>query len=106
MPPEAGPQAAGGGRGPVLLVEDEEPVRRYMLRALTQLGFSVLLAANGHEALAIFHEHRSELVLVMLDFSLPGLSGDQVLATIQEGSSIPVVVCTGSHEDEVEELVA
>jgi two-component system cell cycle sensor histidine kinase/response regulator CckA len=80
------------GQGLVLLVEDEAPVRRYAARLLAELGFTVVGAADGAEAVAVFHERGAELALVLLDVSLPGPSGEELLDEIK---GVPVVLCSG-----------
>jgi CheY-like chemotaxis protein len=84
------------GQGTVLLVEDEDPVRRYASLLLTELGFTVLAAADGTAALDLFRTHKDQVVLVLLDVSLPGLGGDAVAAELKsEGAAVPVVLCSG-----------
>ena len=85
------------GHGLVLLVEDEDPVRRYAARTLTELGFTVVGAADGNEALEIFQERKGELVLVVLDLTLPGLSGEAVLTGLEDhATAVPVVLSSGA----------
>jgi DNA-binding response OmpR family regulator len=88
------------GHGLVLLVEDEEPLRRYAARLLTELGFTVVGAADGAQALDVFRERGAELSLVLLDLTLPGLSGEAVLSEIQQ-AGVPVVLSSGADSLEV-----
>jgi len=62
----------------LLLVEDDPAMRTTLLRALTRLGWSVDLCADGSAALAQWQQTRPDVVL--LDLSLPGLDGLHVLA--------------------------
>ena len=66
--------------GLVLVVEDEDPVRRYTVSLLEELGFTVLQASDGVEAIAILRERSAEISAMLLDHSMPGLSGEEVLA--------------------------
>src|SRR5215217_6086224 len=84
------------GNGLALVVEDEDPVRRYATRLLTDLGFTVVAAADGAEAIDVFRDRHSELALILLDLTLPGLTGDAVLAELEaQGVKVPIVICTG-----------
>ncbi len=90
------PAADWRGQGLVLVVEDEDPVRRYATGLLTELGFTVVGAADGTQALEIFRQRHHELALILLDLTLPGLTGEAVLAGIEDNDSkVPVVVCSG-----------
>ncbi|MFI6100077.1 response regulator [Lentzea sp. NPDC051213] len=82
--------------GLVLVVEDEDPVRRYTVSLLEELGFTVLQAADGVEAIAIVRERGAEISAMLLDHSMPGLSGEEVLAELErEGIVVPVVLTSG-----------
>lgn len=100
MPDPATLEAALPVKAPrptILLVEDDEPLRRMMSIALTFANFETREARSGMEALAILDRWRPDLVV--LDLVLPGIDG---LAVRQELSghpgtrSLPVVVITGS----------
>ncbi|SDH20016.1 Response regulator receiver domain-containing protein [Lentzea fradiae] len=82
--------------GLVLVVEDEDPVRRYTVSLLEELGFPVLQASDGVEAIAILRERRAEVGVMLLDHSMPGLSGEEVLAELErEDLTVPVVLTSG-----------
>lgn len=90
------------GHGLVLVVEDEDPVRRYAAGLLTELGFTVVGAADGSQAVDVFRQRQAELALVLLDLTLPGAGGEAVLAEIEaENPKVPVVVCSGRDAREV-----
>ena len=77
----------------LLLVEDDPAMRTTLLRALTRLGWSVDLCADGSAAVAQWQQSRPDVVL--LDLSLPGLDGLHVLAQArQSGLSTPVLILT------------
>jgi CheY-like chemotaxis protein len=85
-----------GMGGLVLLAEDEEPVRRFTAALLAELGFTVAPATDGAEALEVFRSRRGELALILLDLTMPGMSGEDVLAALErEGAGVPVILCSG-----------
>lgn len=93
--------------GLVLVVEDEDPVRRYTVSLLEELGFTVVQAADGAEAIAILRERRAEISAMLLDHSMPGLSGEQVLAELErEGLAVPVVLTSGHDRTALERRFA
>jgi DNA-binding response OmpR family regulator len=74
--------AAGHGRltgsETVLLVEDEEPVRRVVRRALSASGYTVLEAGDGPQAIREWENHPSVIDLVITDMVLPGMTGREL----------------------------
>jgi CheY-like chemotaxis protein len=67
------------GHETILVVEDEPPVRWIVKEALGKYGYSVLEAGNGMEALAVWHQHHSEVALLLTDMVMPvGLSGQEL----------------------------
>lgn len=93
--------------GLVLVVEDEDPVRRYTVSLLEELGFAVLQASDGTEAIAILRDRRAEVGAMLLDHSMPGLSGEEVLAELErEGLTVPVVLTSGHDRTSLERRFA
>jgi DNA-binding response OmpR family regulator len=76
----------------VLVVEDEEDVRRLVRVLLERAGHDVIEAANGVEALASIQ--RSQPDLVVLDITMPELDGWQTLERIRDVSDVPVLMLT------------
>jgi two-component system, cell cycle sensor histidine kinase and response regulator CckA len=68
----------GPGRGTILLVEDEEGVRSVLSELLTGLGYTVLQAANGVEAVGIATKHVDVIDLVVTDMVMPEMSGQEL----------------------------
>ena len=76
----------------LLVVEDDEPLRRALGTTLRANGFEVVEAESGEEGLRAHTTHRPDAVL--LDLALPGIDGMDVLREIRTGSEVPVVVLT------------
>ena len=71
------------GEGTVLLVDDEETIRTLGAAMLASLGFTVLTAADGREALSIYAEHRDEIALVLLDLTMPHMDGEEAFRELR-----------------------
>ena len=72
-----------GGSETILLVEDEEPIRRAAKRVLERLGYTVLLAANGEEGLQTFRDRRNDVNLVISDVMMPRMNGQELLVAVR-----------------------
>ena len=90
------------GAGTILLVDDEETIRTLGVRMLASLGFTVITAADGREALAVYAEHRDEITLVLLDLTMPHMDGEQTfreLRLIDPG--VRVVMSSGYAQNDI-----
>jgi CheY-like chemotaxis protein len=95
------PQRSGAG-GTVLFAEDEETVRELGTLFLNRLGFSVLAAADGREALELFKAHRDEIVCAMLDLAMPIMDGAEALRELRRlQPDLRVIICSGYDEQRV-----
>ena len=82
--------------GTVLLVEDEEPLRKMAAIMLERLGFIVLEAKDGIEALEVFGQHQSEIKLVISDLTMPRMNGWETLTELRKlQPDIPVILASG-----------
>ena len=63
----------------VLLIDDEEPVRTAVRDMLDLEDIRVLSAANGQAGITLFQERQDDIDLVLLDLSMPGISGEEAL---------------------------
>jgi CheY-like chemotaxis protein len=66
----------------VLVVEDEEQVRTVAARALTEAGYTVLVAESGERALEMTRDNGNRPVLALVDVVMPGLSGSELAAEL------------------------
>jgi PAS domain S-box-containing protein len=85
----------------ILVVDDEEVVRRMATAALESRGFKVLTAGNGTEALETIQARR-DISLVILDLTMPVMTGEEALPLIQDlDPQLPVVLSSGFGEAEI-----
>jgi PAS domain S-box-containing protein len=100
-PPQLGALASRGSET-VLLVDDDEMIRRLGEAVLTQYGYRVLLAADGWEALDLFQQERTAVSVILLDLTLPKLSGQETLARLRAVDAIVrVIFCSAHNEPEL-----
>lgn len=86
----------------VLIVDDEDDVREVTAEILMLSGLRTLTAANGAAALDLFARHQPEIDLVLLDLSMPGMTGEQVVTVLwQRSPSLPIILLSGYDEHEV-----
>ena len=86
----------------VLIVDDEDDVREVTSEILQLSGLQTLTAANGMAALRLYAQHREQIDLVLLDLSMPGMTGEQVVKALWEiQPSRPIVLLSGYDEHEV-----
>ena len=88
-------------RGVVLVVDDEDGVREFIRSALEFDGFEVFAAKDGTEGVAVFREHADRIDLVVLDMTMPGLSGERTFEELRKvRPDVRVVLSSGYNEDE------
>ncbi|HWH21799.1 MAG TPA: response regulator, partial [Allosphingosinicella sp.] len=87
----------------ILVVDDDEDVRAFLVESLEALGHDVLVAESGEAALAALAERTPDLVL--LDYAMPGMNGAEVARSLAKShASLPVVFVTGYAEsDQIEQ---
>jgi len=93
--PPSNPSAAARDRPLILLVEDQDELRRLYVSELTMSGFTVIEAANGEDAIAHTSAHAPDVVL--MDLSLPILDGWEATRRLKADARtahIPVVAIT------------
>ncbi|MFV8754099.1 response regulator [Nannocystaceae bacterium ST9] len=84
----------------VLIVDDEPLVRELAAEVLERAGHRTLVAADGDEGLALFEAHRDAIVLVVLDRTMPGLDGLELLERLRTlRPDLPAILSSGYAED-------
>jgi hypothetical protein len=96
------PGPGGGGRdgATVLVVEDEDPVRRLTCRILAGSGYECLEASGAEEALELYDEHRDRISLLLSDVVMPGMSGQELAERMAGGGARPPVLFMSGYTDE------
>ena len=92
--------------GVVLVADDEDGIREFEAATLKMLGADVIEARNGVEALELYQSHRDSLSLIILDVSMPEMSGVEVYEEIRKtNSKLPIIIISGLGAYEVESQV-
>ena len=86
--------------GCVLIVDDEEILRKVSGETLTRIGYRVLTAADGVEAVKLFGECAEEVDIVILDMIMPRMNGIDCLERLRDiVPEVPVILCSGYIAD-------
>jgi CheY-like chemotaxis protein len=85
----------------ILVVEDDEPLRRAVSMGLRKRGFSVIEASEGSIALDLIHAHKDEIDVVLLDVTLPGASSREVFEEAFRIRPDMKVIVTSAYGEEV-----
>jgi DNA-binding response OmpR family regulator len=88
-------------RRAVLIVEDEECLRHAVSKTLRSNGFAVFEAGDGGSAITLFAEHAAEIDVVLLDITLPIMSGREVFEAINQIQPGVRVILTTAHSEEM-----
>jgi CheY-like chemotaxis protein len=87
------------GTGTVLVVDDEELVRRFAQDVLEGYGYQVVLAGNGQEAVELFRKQAGQIAGVLLDLTMPVMGGKEALRQLKEvHPDVRVVLSSGYDE--------
>ena len=81
----------------ILIVEDEVDIREGVSEYLSEVGYNVISAEDGMQAIEIFNKNKFDLVI--LDIMLPKANGFIVLNKIREESNVPVIMLTAMSDD-------
>ena len=81
----------------VLVIEDEQPIRRFLRAALTSEGYRVVEASSGEEGLRLATQQPPDLVI--LDLGLPGIDGQEVLRQLREWLTAPILILSARDQE-------
>jgi len=89
------------GLGAILVIDDEEIVRKMAKRVLERYGYCVLLAEDGERGLEVFRRNEGRIQCVVLDMTMPVMSGEATLPWLKSlRADIPVILSSGFSEAE------
>ncbi|HXX63843.1 MAG TPA: response regulator, partial [Bacteroidota bacterium] len=89
------------GKETILIVDDEETIRSLVRDILEEIGYHVLGAGNGEEAIEIYRHHSSPIDLVILDMTMPGMGGRETFEKLKEvDPGVRAILSTGYSQDE------
>jgi PAS domain S-box-containing protein len=95
-----------GGSETILLADDEEMLRRLGRQVLERYGYRVLTATDGAEAVEVYRQHQQEIDLVLLDLTMPKLSGLDALREMRAlNPSVRAVIASGYFTDQAVQAV-
>ncbi len=84
----------------ILVVEDEEAIREFVIINLKRSGYGVFEAGSGEDALAIYEKHAAEISIVLLDIMLPGIDGFAVCRKLREKSrTLGIIMLTARTQE-------
>lgn len=86
----------------ILIVDDEQRMRKLIKDFLTAKGFNIIEAEDGEKALEIFEKQKSKINLIILDVMMPKLDGWSVLRQIRQQSKVPIIMLTARGEEQDE----
>jgi len=90
-----------GGRETILVVDDEETIRFLVRDVLEEIGYRVLSAGDGLQALELYAGKKAEIDLVILDMTMPGMGGRETFEKLKEiNPRVRAILSTGYSEDE------
>lgn len=84
------------GSGTVLLVDDELQVQQVAMAMLENMGFTVMVAANGQEALDLYRSNKSDIILVISDIGMPVMDGYELFSELKLlKRDLPIIISSG-----------
>ena len=86
----------------ILIVDDEERMRKLIKDFLSAKGYSILEAEDGEKALEVFKNNKNKISLILLDVMMPKLDGWSVLRQIRQDSKVPIIMLTARGEEQDE----
>lgn len=95
----------GEGHHPaILIIDDDDSIRALSQWVIQRAGYPALTARDGPEGVALFAANRDRVGLVLLDLTMPRMTGAEVIAELHKvGIRVPIILITGYGEEAVRE---
>lgn len=88
----------------VLVVDDEEAIREAVRDILELVEIPALLAANGQEAIELFHQNRDRIKAILLDLRMPVMSGTETYERLRELDKDVRIILSSGYDEKVATL--
>lgn len=86
----------------ILIVDDEQRMRKLIKDFLMAKGYSILEAEDGEKGLEVYEQNKNSINLILLDVMMPKLDGWSVLRQIRQDSKVPIIMLTARGEEQDE----
>jgi len=104
---EACDQTPSVREGTLLVVDDNDAVRKATGVMAKQLGYDVIQASGGREAIEIYRDRGSEITLVLLDLVMPEMNGAETFAALRDiDPDAVVLLCSGYDDGQAADIMA
>lgn len=92
------------GKQVILIVDDDDSVRKVIMRALDTFGFATIGANDGNAAVDTYTQQKDAIDCIIVDMSMPGMDGEQTFNALrQNGPTPPVLLASGHSAEEMRE---
>ena len=95
------------GRGTILLVDDEETIRAISGKLLRRLGFEVLFANDGRQAVDLYRQRQSDVAIVLMDLTMPHMNGEDAFREMRRiNPEVRVILASGYSDKDLSSRLA
>ena len=90
-----------------MVVDDEKSIRKSLSLPLNHLGFEVITASNGEQAIEIFQSQKKQIKMVLLDLVMPVMDGSECFNRLRQlDPQVKIILMSGySHKDQVKNMI-
>lgn len=89
------------GMGTVLIVDDDKAILTVASNMIERMGFQVLCASSGAEAIDLYHQHRNRISFVLLDWSMPEMDGEEVANALHQLQPDMKILLSSGYSEEM-----
>ncbi len=89
----------------ILIIDDEEIIRSLLKTYLELLNYNIITASDGFEGIDIYKCGKPKIDLVLLDYRMPGLTGDEVYGRLKDlDGNLKTIIVSGSIDDQLKKV--